>query len=147
TNQLLQARHHWYTDWHPPLMSLVWTFVDLFIAGPAGMLVFHNLMFWIALGLLLSLVDCPLSLTAPLGLLVGLFPPIFIALGVILKDAGMMAALFWAFAWLLYARRKRSRLGLVLALGGLFYGTAIRYNALAAALPLSILAGSTICRL
>jgi hypothetical protein len=145
-NQFNQARYGHYTDWHPPLMSYVWSRfhrIGVFnvVPGPFPMLVLHNLMFWGGLGLLVHLTRLPVVL-APIAILaIGLFPPIFVALGIVLKDAGLIAALLLAYAGLCWAYLRGSRVGLVVGLGGLMYACAIRYNAAPALAPLSVLAG------
>ena len=46
-DQLTQGRENLYNAWHPPIMSWVWGRLDQVIPGPLGMLIFHNLLFWV----------------------------------------------------------------------------------------------------
>src|SRR5436190_2041437 len=44
-DQLTQARTGVYTDWHPPLMALVWKLLDGIVSGPVLMLVLQTGLF------------------------------------------------------------------------------------------------------
>src|SRR5436190_1598884 len=86
--QLQQARSFVFNDVHPPIMSLLWSGFDQVIPGSAGMLAFHNLMFWTGLGIVVYLLKPPPVCAALAILAVGLFPPVLSALGTIWKDVG-----------------------------------------------------------
>src|SRR5262245_66110649 len=43
--QLVDARSHQYSDWHPPTMAAMWTVVELVAKGPAGMQVLQGTLF------------------------------------------------------------------------------------------------------
>jgi hypothetical protein len=145
--QLQQARSFVFNDHHPPIMSLLWSGFDQAFPGPAGMLVFHNLMFWTGLGIIVYLLKPPFVWAALAIPAVGLLPPVFTALGTIWKDVGMGSALLLAYALFFYAHRRSSRLALVLGLMPLFYGLSVRHNALPGILPLALWAGLLIGRL
>src|SRR5262252_2252046 len=53
--QLQQARTGIYTDWYPPVMGWLWSFLDFVIPGPGGLFLFHVLSFWVGLGIFTSL--------------------------------------------------------------------------------------------
>src|ERR1044071_126515 len=55
--QLAQARNiEPMSDWHPPMMALIWRFLDWFIAGPVLMLVLQSALFLVGLYALLARV-------------------------------------------------------------------------------------------
>src|SRR5262249_5062818 len=49
--QLWEGRHRSFTDWHPPIMSWLMGRLDYLYPGPALMLILHDLMFWLGLGI------------------------------------------------------------------------------------------------
>src|SRR3954467_12999000 len=57
--QLQEARDFIFNGWHPPIMAFVWRYLDMVLPGPIGMLVFHNLMFWTALAIIVQLLVPP----------------------------------------------------------------------------------------
>src|SRR4030088_2811149 len=85
-SQLSQGRAMTFTDWHPPVMSFLWGLIDRIIAGPAGMLVLHNFMFWAGLGLFVHHLGFERAWAATAILLTGLFPPVLALLSTIWKD-------------------------------------------------------------
>jgi hypothetical protein len=135
--QLMQARTHSYTDWHPPVMSWLWAQLDLVLPGPGGMLILHNLCFWSALAIIAR--NCFRSSAAALLVLaIGFLPPVFGLLSTIWKDVGLGAMLLLAFALLQGANIHRSRPWLWGALLPLAYGALVRHNGLFAVLPLAL---------
>ena len=90
--QLSEARAMVFYDWHPPLMSWIWSGLDRVMPGPLGMFVFHNTLFWAGLGLVIYLLRLAPAPSAILILAIGLFPPIFSALGTVWKDVGMASS-------------------------------------------------------
>jgi len=129
--QLVDARSHQYSDWHPPAMAAVWTVVEIFVKGPAGMLVLQGTLFLLgAFGILRSAL--PLRAAAIAASAILLFPPVFTPMAVIWKDSQMAGFLLAGTALLLDPRRSRQCAGLVL----LAIATALRDNAAAATLPL-----------
>lgn len=142
--QLAQGREGKFVDWHPPVMSWLWGVLDKIYAGPAPMLVLHNLVFWGGLGLFLSSLFGPTVLAGILVLAIGLMPPVFGILGTIWKDVGMGAAFVLAVGCLSTCSQKlnRSRPAywflIFVALVSIWYACAVRHNAAAAALPLLV---------
>lgn len=142
--QLSQGRAGAFTDWHPPVMSLLWGWLDRILPGPAGMLIFHNLLFWSGLSLIaVSLFGH--SWRARLAIpLVGFFPSVVALLGVVWKDVGLGAALSLAVGLLAVAassdpnRKAWRTIALAAVVPCLFYALAVRHNGLPALLPLVI---------
>lgn len=139
--QLTEARTGVFYDWHPPLMSWVWSLLDQVVPGPFGMLLLHNLLFWLGLVRLVYLCRLPGLPSAALILAIGWFPPIFTGLGTIWKDVGMASALLLAFALLLGTRQRASRTAFALSLACLLYALSVRHNAALAVYPLALWAG------
>lgn len=127
-----------FTGWHPPVMSLVWGLIDRVARGPAGMLVLQNLVFWAGLSLFVYEAGFERAWAAAAILLVGLSPPVFAELSTIWKDVEMACSLLLTSALLLRAERARSKPAWAGALVALWYGLAVRHNAVIAALPLAI---------
>lgn len=142
-NQLAQGRQGLFTDWNPPVMSWLWGQIDRVVHGPVGMLALFNLLFWIGLGLWISLVTpgWSMPIKALAVLVIGLFPPIFMLLSTIWKDVGMAAALLFASSWLALAEKKKSLCAFLVGLLGIWFALALRHNAVFAAFPLMIYAG------
>ena len=129
--QLVDARSHQYSDWHPPAMAAMWTVVELVAKGPAGMLILQGTLFLLGtFGILRSALSPRTAAIASSAIL--LFPPVFTPMAVIWKDSQMAGFLLAAIALLLDPRRSRRCAGLVL----LAVATALRDNAAAATLPL-----------
>lgn len=139
--QLTQATSGHFTDWQSPLMSGVWSGFDALIPGPLGMLIFHNLMFWLGLTLLVRQALARRLWSYPLILAMGLFPPILALLGTIWKDVGMASALLLACSLLFQAQQRQRGLAWCAAQLALFYASGVRHNAAVAVLPLALWAG------
>ena len=121
-------------DWHPPVMAVVWRYVDRIVAGTFGMLLLQTGTFLFGLDAVLRRALRP---AAAAGVAVGclLFPPVLAPMAVIWKDS-QMAGLLLAGAALILAERRCHRL---LGLAVLVVATAMRYNAAAATPPLLVL--------
>ena len=133
--QLLQARGgDLISDWHPPIMALIWRYSDRVIAGPFGMLLLQTGAFLFGLDALLRRAMRPVA-AAAVAVAILLLPPVLAAMAVIWKDS-QMAGLLVAGAALLPAARRRVRIA---GLGLLVLASAMRYNAAAATLPLIVL--------
>ncbi len=146
-SQFVQASTGELSDWHPPLMAFVWSVLLNIAPGPFGMLVWHQLLFWSGVAVVvLALRFGPLA-SALLVLAIGLFPPVFGLLGVVWKDVGMGAALTLAVGFILLGKRVGSPVLLGAAFVPLLYAVAMRYNALPAVIPLVVWAVYEILRL
>jgi hypothetical protein len=137
------------TDWHPPVLSLVWRALIAVTGSIAAMLVLQCLVFWAALCVL---AGCVWRLTASRGgslavLGIGLTPFVLTFVGVVWKDVhaafALLAACAVAFTGLLLrdgAPRPAVRWCL-LWLGVLFlaYAILVRKNAVVAAIPVFVM--------
>ena len=136
-SQLEQGRTMSFSAWHPPVMSFLWGLLDRIVPGPAGMLVFQNIMFWAGLSLFVYyLFERAGAATAIF--LVGFCPPAFAQLSTIWKDVGMGCSFLLACGLLLSASRRSSKLAWGAAFIPLWYGLSIRHNAIIAVIPLAI---------
>lgn len=126
-----------FTDWHPPVMSWVWSILNLFFQGPEGLLFFQLILLWLGLFVWYQLYkDKNYSW---LILCIGFLPWVINFSGVLWKDVGM------AFSLLLLAGigigdKTSPRLFVALAL--LFYAINLRYNAVFALVPILIMVAS-----
>lgn len=138
--QWRQAVTGLYTDEQTPIMSWWWWLLTRYVwPNHANLLAFHLLMFWagmVALGGLFG----PRALLWRYGSL-GLWflPPVMAMTGMLWKDTGLACS--WFLACMLMCRcsvhgraPSTAMSGLIIAL--LFYGTAVRYNAVTGLLPL-----------
>lgn len=123
-----------FNDWHPPIMSWLWSIFNLLFDGPEGLLIFNLLLFWAALYIWHEHFRD--RKYAWLILLIGFLPWIINFSGVLWKDVGM------AFSLLLLSGIGISKVSpgrIFSLLVVLFYAINLRYNALFSALPLLIL--------
>ncbi|WP_195880837.1 hypothetical protein [Methylomonas albis] len=98
-NQILEAREGLFSDWHPPLMAIIWRFTDNIMPGPAGMLFLQLGLVWAGAYLTFHAFFRPYGgrvAALLLGILLFL-PPLFGISGAILKDMLMWGGLFTAF--------------------------------------------------
>jgi hypothetical protein len=134
------------TDWHPPVLSLVWRALIAVTGMPSSMAVLQSVVFW---GALWVVAWCVWELTASragsLAVLgIGLTPHVLTFVGVVWKDVHAAGALLAACAVAFVGLRLRDsrlptamRWGL-LWLGVLFlaYAMLVRKNAFLAAIPM-----------
>lgn len=122
------------TNWHPPIMALLWRLCDAIIAGPFLMLAIQTVTLLAGMYLLLRRVlsDRAAALAAVLILL---SPPVLAPMAVIWKDSQMAGFLMLGIA--LMANQTRACLLAGCAL--VWLGTAQRHNAAAATLPIVVL--------
>jgi hypothetical protein len=133
-DHLSEARAGKYTDWHPPVISVIWRCVDWVIAGPFGMLVLQSGAFLLGLYVTLRRTLAPRSAAWAAGL-VFVVPPVMLPFAVIWKDC-MMAGLLMLGLAAMPAQRRWVRVAGLLALGG---ATAVRYNAFGATFPVVLM--------
>lgn len=138
--QYAEAMSGRYTDWHPPIMAMVWTWLDPLVRGPAAMLVLHLGMHWLGFGLLADgLARSGRHRTALCVLLAGVFPVLVFYNGGIWKDVGMASALIAGVgmgAWFRLQQRSLPVWVAALMAVPLAYGTLVRTNAIFALGPL-----------
>lgn len=140
------------TDWHPPIMALVWRVLDGFVAGPAAMLFAQCILYAYAMARLCAYAFPRLSRKVHPWLLVtcfSLFPPAMALIGVIWKDVWMSGLLLLATSWLFsLATMERGGRRASIAFGAIvtccLLATAFRHNALAA--TAGLLAGAVYFR-
>jgi hypothetical protein len=122
------------TEWHPPFIAFVWHYVDNIVAGPFGMLVIQSVAFLLGTHFVLVryMSRRRAAIVASVLLIV---PGNIVVMSVVWKDA-MMSGFLVAGAAGLFADRLRWRLVGCLFI---FLATAVRYNAVAATLPLVVL--------
>ncbi len=132
--QLAESRSGVYSDGHPPAMAMLWRIVEVFITGPAGMLVLQTTAFLAGVYLLMRTRVVPRT-AAIIAVLVLWFPPVAAVMGVIWKDSQMTAYLLLGFGLLVQERRSTKLWGLA----ALVLATAMRHNALVMTFPLILL--------
>jgi hypothetical protein len=133
-DQLTEARAGFFTDSHPPAMSMLWRVVDAIYPGPLGMLMLQSLAFLAGLYIVLRRALPPLAASIAAALLF-VFPPVFTPLAAIWKDSLMAGFLLLGVAGLTSVHRNARLAGLVACV----VATAVRYNAPAATLPLIVI--------
>lgn len=147
-NQILEARAGEFSDWHPPLMAMMWRLTDQMLPGPAGMLLLQLGWVWLGAFLVFRGFFKPYGAKAAaplLGVLLFL-PPVFGISGAILKDVLMWGALLMAFG---VAGHIKSNNAQSSRLAGLLFGMTLlilwlaillRHNAVFATMPILSLA-------
>lgn len=126
------------TDAHPIILVYVWRALLHLIDGAGGILLFHQALY--VSGLVLFAIGVTQRAQARLlfVVVVSLWPPLAIHMVHIWKDAAMLAGFTLAAGCLVMHHRISHTSLLVVAALALFYGIAVRHNALPAALPLWI---------
>ena len=143
-NQILEARAGVFSDWHPPLMALIWRWLEHLMPGPAPMLFLQLGLIWLGAFLVFHAFfqSCCGKIAA--SLLCGLFflPPMFGVSGAILKDMLMWGALLAAFGvagHIKVTTNQKLRLTGVLSITTLlllWLAILLRHNAIFATIPL-----------
>jgi hypothetical protein len=151
-NQYKEALSGRYTDWHPPVMSWLWSVLLQVKEGPAPILLLHLLFYWTGFGLIADGVRISGKpfLAAAIAL-AGAFPPFLYINGEILKDVGMVSAWLAALGILFWFRSQQRRMPLLAAILVallIAYGTLVRTNAIFGLGPLLLyaIAPSTVTR-
>lgn len=120
-----------FNDWHPPIMSWVWSVLGFIFPGPSGMLVLHICLVWASVYIWWKNYE-----THPLSwiiFLIPFLPWVLNFIGVLWKDVGLAFSLF-ALSGL--ALRTPSFGKMFLALMLAFYAINLRYNAILPAFPI-----------
>ncbi len=141
--QLRQAISQQYSDWHPPVMALVWSWL-IRLSGSAGsLLALHQFLHWLGIGLIADgYYRIDRRRKAWLILAVGAFPLFFFYDRIVVKDVGMASAFVAGTGMIVWfiLQNKRMPLWAILLSGlCLLYGALIRTNAVFAIGPLLLL--------
>lgn len=144
---LTDGRRNIYYDLNSPLMSFIWGRLDKIVEGPALMLIFQNLLFWIGCAIFWRTAKEQSFKLALFLILFALMPQILSQLTTVWKDVAMGASLFLAAALIYHAKVFNAKRSLLISPIFLFYGYAARLNALPAVLPLTIWSGFIFCRI
>ena len=140
-NQLMQSRSGILSDWHPPLMSLIWGGVDAIISGPFGMMMIQVGLLWAGMYLIVSQLGIRSNWIAAVVILGSLlFFPVFTILGAVWKDIQMAGWLVLSFGLAMVCATLRTGddrwrwIGvLALSVLALFLAMSMRHNAIGAA--------------
>ncbi len=126
--------------WHPPSMLYMWKLWSYIFYGPFAMLFFHSLTYWAAIFLIVTTLFQSIWLRSIIVILLGIFPPIWVLIGTVWKDTGLLVSFLMSIAIILFVDQfKKNKLYLFLALFFIAYGSSVRHNALLAIFPILIL--------
>ncbi|HBE6754312.1 TPA: hypothetical protein KML76_004903 [Escherichia coli] len=138
-DQYQQGSRFIFTDWHPPVMSFIWSITDKIIPGPLGMLLLECLMYWGSLLLLSLSIPAKHKYLSLSVIIVGFMPFALGTLSHILKD--VFHAVTWMLAVSLVVMANRNETGkkkIVIFAGMLLItGSMFRFNSIFGLIPLS----------
>ncbi|EIA8213325.1 TPA: hypothetical protein J5G23_000853 [Escherichia coli] len=138
-DQYQQGSRFIFTDWHPPVMSFIWSITDKIIPGPFGMLLLECLMYWGSLLLLSVSIPAKHKYLSLSVIVVGFMPFALGTLSHVLKD--VFHAVTWMLAVSLVAVSNRNESGKrkVIIVAGilLITGSMFRFNAVFGLIPLA----------
>jgi hypothetical protein len=141
--QLRQAISQQYTDWHPPVMALVWSWLMRLGGSTGSLLALHQFLHWLGIGLIADGFNrIGRRREAWLVLAAGAFPIFLFYDRFVVKDVGMASALVAGTGMIVWfaVQNKRMPLWVILFSGlCLLYGALIRTNAVFAIGPLLLL--------
>ena len=143
-NQILEAREGVFSDWHPPLVAIIWRVTDRILPGPSGMLLLQLGLVWTGAGLVFHAFFKPYAakFAAPILWFLLFFPPLFGISGAVLKDVLMWGALFSAFGIAGHIKihnqhsPRFTALLFALTILGLWLAILLRHNAFFATIPI-----------
>lgn len=127
------------TDAHSALMGYIWLVLAKVYQSPGVMLVFHQLLYWLAAYVWARCFFTEKWKRSVFILVFGFWPPLYIISLHLWKDVGMLAGFALSSAFTLLYRRQGRVIWAVLAFVFLFYGNAMRLNAILGAVPVAIL--------
>ena len=143
-NQYAEAITGRFTDWHPPVMTWIWSLLRLAGDGPAPLLLLHLAAYWCGFGLLADGVRrAGYPRMALLMALAGAFPPFLYINAFVTKDVGLVSAWLAAVGLMFWFRSQERRIPMLwgVAVAALIvYGALVRHNALFALGPLLLYA-------
>jgi hypothetical protein len=121
-----------------PVMAWFWMWILRVHAGPFGLLLFQNMLFWTGLALVAAARRGGGAWPALSILFIGLFPTVFALIGILWKDVLLAGSLTCAVGLTLLGAKRRSRALLAAASVPLLGGLCFRVNALPAVVPLAV---------
>jgi hypothetical protein len=133
---LKQARYGITSISHPLISIYVQFICDKIYPGPGLVFLLQNTVYMLAWAHLLTLESVSLMLGLPILIIIICCPPILGPMLVVWKDVATMAFFLGAVSLLVHAEKKKSTMALVTSFACIFIGTAYRYNAILAAIPL-----------
>lgn len=139
--QLDQAYKNEYFDLHPPIMSYIWHWLNLFFPitqGSANLFLF-SVVLYISAIILIAFAEQKSAISRWIFFcIILLFPPALLILGSVVKDTLMATSLLLAYAMLMHAEQKQSHTWLYFSLLPMFIGFSARHNSIFAVIPLCI---------
>jgi hypothetical protein len=141
-HQYMEAVSGHYSDWHPPIMAWVWSYLRLVKDGPAPMFFLQVFFYWLGLGIIaLTLHNLGHKKSAWGVIAVGILPNFVLMNVAIFKDVGLAVTFAASFA-IIFAFRVRDRkipIAAVIVAGLLvFYGIMVRANGVFGGAPIII---------
>jgi hypothetical protein len=131
--QLQQAITHSFTDWHPPVMALVWSWLLRLHGGPGSLLLLHQFLRWLGFGLIADgCYRAKMQREAWLVIAAGAFPLFLYYDRIVWKDVGMASALVAGAGiaiWFLVQKRQIPLWAVLLSAICILYGALVRTNA------------------
>lgn len=119
------------TNYHPPIMVYLWKFTRIFFDGPEGLHLIQCSVYWISISLLANFFTNKNWLKIIIILLLGFFPPTYLWSLHLLKDTGLLASFSMATALILNFQKYKQKIHYAyIAIIFIFYGIAVRHNAL-----------------
>src|SRR3990167_5582785 len=129
--QLKEAMMGIYSDHHPPIMALFWRYLLVVFPYTSGLFIFHMLLLYSScLIFIRALKEYPAKCVY---LFYPLFPPIFLYSSMIWKDVGFAFSFLFVSAAITYFvmhNKKPNMLQLFFILLILFYGSAVKFQAI-----------------
>lgn len=122
------------TDWHPPIMALLWSLLDRVWRGSGLLFVLHAGLYWLGYLLLaVGLYRCEDTVGAWCVVAIALFPTNVLLLHEITKDVGLAVTCLIAFSVIYSSRRANRSLSpivIVSLIVLIIYATLVRANAI-----------------
>jgi hypothetical protein len=138
--QLVQARRFGFSDWHPIIMSLIWSGTNYLLAGPLGFFLLLLGMYWIGFFLISKHFYRRSRTGYVLALVLPFFPLLINFSGTLWKDVLVFDCFLLSLGLMLYLRGTNvSGLPILLSSTAVLLialGVLARYNSQLAAIPL-----------